>query len=411
VIITQKGVWIAVIAAAIIVVAGAAVLLNSGGEKNEEQTSDSITVTDAVGRQVEVPKDVDSVCLDGKGMVLFMSMFDPDLIKYTNSGTLTHSPDRTFTIAFDFSKRTDIQFHSTTGGKGAVMSTEDVESIAKSDVDVVFVSKWNYTSNQNTLDTLAKSKPMVVIDNSDEVLWENNKLAAHLEECINIIGKTLGMEERSKELISGINKILDEQKSLIGTQTKTVYYGGTQGQLNKTYGNGAIFFENVGITNAYVNPNSQVLYGTTELTVEEVTNLGMDTFILQPSCYNNIQTKNAQDILKWLYTVNNDSDTSNDVDIFTILPHASGGATIGCILGSGFALESLVYGTCTMEKAEQKFDEVMHLFWGDAGADMLDKMNAEYKTLTATKGCDIPFFEHLKVGISGDYYVLLPADA
>ncbi len=400
------------IAAAIIVVAGAAVLLlNSGGEKNNEQVSDSITVTDAVGRQTNVPKDIDSVCLDGKGMVLFMSMFNPDLIKYTNSGTVTHSPDRTFTIAYDFSKRTDIQFHSTSGGKGAVMSTEDVEKIAKSDIDVVFVSKWNYTSNQSIIDTLAKSKPVVVIDNSDEVLWENNKLAAHLEQCINIIGKTLGMEKRSAELIKGINKILDEQKSLIGTQTKKVYYGGTQGQLNKTYGNGAIFFDNIGITNAYVNKNTSVLYGTTELTVEEVTNLGMDTFILQPSCYSNIQSKNAQDILRWLYTVNNDSISSNDVDIFTILPHASGGATIGCILGSGYALESLVYGTCTIDKAKQKFDEVMHLFWGNAGAGMLDKMNAEYKTLTATAGCDMPFMEHLKVGISGDKYVLLPVSA
>ncbi|MBR6204468.1 MAG: ABC transporter substrate-binding protein [Candidatus Methanomethylophilaceae archaeon] len=410
-IITQKGVLIAVIAAAVIVVVAAAVLMSPGGEKNSEQASDTIHVTDAVGRQVDVPKGIDSVCLDGKGMVLFMSMFDPDLIKYTNSGTVSHSPDRTFTIAYDFSKRTDIKFHSTSGGKGAVMSTEDVESIAKSDVDVVFVSKWNYESNKSTIDTLAKSKPVVVIDNSDEVLWESNKLAAHLEQCIGIIGKTLGMEKRSKELVDGINKILAEQKSLIGTQTKKVYYGGTQGQLNKTYGNGAIFFDNVGVTNAYVNKNTTVLYGTTELTVEEVTNLGMDTFILQPSCYNNIQSKNAQDILRWLYTVNNDGSASNDVDIFTILPHASGGATVGCILGSGFALESLVYGTCTIEKAKQKFDEVMHLFWGDAGANMLDKMNAEYKTLTATKGCDMPYFEHLKVGQSGDYYVLLPAGA
>lgn len=251
----DKKVIFAVIATVIVVVAAAAAVYSL--DRGDNDSSEGRTVTDMLGRNVNIPGDVDSiVCLSAGSVRLacYMGVADKivgiDRMDAMASGSSANYDKATYRIAYDIRSITNVG------------SEDNFRDIISTGADLIVTSMTDVsqveTLQQNTgIPTIAVSAAGN-IDVDDEEFDKN----------LLLMGEALGAEGRATELIGGKNALLGELEALrseSGAEARC-YIGGMfymmTGDLFMTTGNYASF-EYTPATNVMPDTNNGNPYTTT----------------------------------------------------------------------------------------------------------------------------------------------------
>lgn len=178
---------------AIIIIAAAALFIVNQDDEDENDSGETITVTDLAGREVQISTPVNRiVCGDAEAMSLIASIagedFKDKIVGY-DSNLLSYYPDLTRmweASGMDFSKIT------------SVGSLQDMsfnwETVASLEPDVVFIPMWVYQYGMVSEETAAKmSDAGISIVNLD--LFVNALDADTMEKNCEILGKIFGNED------------------------------------------------------------------------------------------------------------------------------------------------------------------------------------------------------------------------
>ena len=180
-----------------------------------EDTQNSRTLTDAMGRQVEVPETVESVVCVGVGALRYTCyMGGADLVVGVEDYEIKTGMTRLYQYV-NFDKFKDLPVIGTNGEP----YTEEIINLAP---QVIVMSK---SASVEADDLQAKTgTPVVVVPGSDTTLDEN------AYETIRILGELYGKQTRAQELttyLQGIGEDLDNRTKDIPQEEKpSVYVGG-----------------------------------------------------------------------------------------------------------------------------------------------------------------------------------------
>lgn len=173
------------------------------------------TITDSLGRQVEVPEKVDSIVCVGVGALRYTCyMGAADLVVGVEDCEIQPVISRLYNFV-NIEKFQDLPVIGTNGNPYA----EEIINVAP---DVIVMSRY---ASVDADDLQAKTgTPVVVVPGSDTTLDED------AFETIRIMGQLYGKESRAEELtayLKGIRKDLDDRtKDIPDSQKPTVYVGG-----------------------------------------------------------------------------------------------------------------------------------------------------------------------------------------
>ncbi|MFA4719590.1 iron ABC transporter substrate-binding protein [Pyrococcus kukulkanii] len=186
------------------------------GSSTPIQTSNTVKVTDMLGRTVEVPKEVHRIVAAGPGCLR--------LIVYLNASDMVVGVED-FEKRFNFG-RPYILAHPElknlpTIGPGGPGKLPNLEEIMKLKPDVIFMT---YVDKKTADEIQEKTGiPVVILSYGELATFRDEELFKSLE----LAGKILGKEERAKEVINFIKSIQkDLEERTRDVTPKTVYVGG-----------------------------------------------------------------------------------------------------------------------------------------------------------------------------------------
>lgn len=404
-----KTTLIAVVVAAIVVIAAAAAVLlpqDNGGNGNREPAGDY--VTDALGRHVEIPADLDNgiVTIGSTGPLRFASMFDVfDEIIEVDKGDITDNRNgRGYSYAFPYSTLDPVaQSHPDNA-----LDSATLESIVNKNPSLVITTEGVWNNYSENFSLLAGQCTVVVLKDQQMKYMTagDGGLADYFEFNVNLLGQVLGKEDRAQEIITDIEGILEDLREVSGTSSERIYVAGVtisgSNTLNTTFPT-YIPFDLTGTVNAYdggSNDNKVVL------NVEAFTALDIDMIVVDPSSSDKVGEKDSQLVLEYLYDLNNDSDPGNDVPIYITVPIVWDSINYDCALASAYYISHLVYGNLTLEEVEQRIDNVFEVFYGDAGTDVFDDMKSFFVQKSSDNEQNMPVLGQVEIAYdssSGKY--------
>ena len=403
-------VLVAVVAVALVAIAAVAlVLLNGNGSDNsDDHGGDAVqTVTDAVGREIEIPDNLNGgiVTVGGTGPLRFASMFDVyDKIIEVDKGDVTDNKNgRAYSYAYAYDKlNVDTQTHPDNKLESAT-----VDSIGNKSPSLVITTESLWNNYNENFKTLAKKCTVLVLKNQQMQYMtdSNGKLSDYMTFNINILGEVFKKEDRAKELISGMESVISDISKLSGVSDKKVYVAGVtisgSNTLNTTFPIYLPFSLN-GVKNAYNGGSTE---NKVVINVEEFATMDIDMMIIDPSSSDKIKgNQDSQNVLKYIYGVNNDSDPSNDIPMYVTVPIVWDSINYDCALASSYYVESLVYGTLTVQEVENKIDSIFKLFYGSAGKNVFADMKSFFVGKSSSNGQEMPVLQRVSVVKEGDEY-------
>lgn len=393
--------YIAIIAVLVVVIAGAvAWFAIPRGNDDVNHNPDGETVTDALGREVVIPSTLENgiVTIGSSGPLRFASMFDvyDDIIE-VDKGDITDSRNgRGYSYAFEYF-RLDPKTQSHADN---ALDAKTAESIHEKNPSLVITNEGIWNKDQVNFELLASDCTVVVLKDQQMQYMTDDQwgLADYFEFNVNLLGKVLDKEDRAKEVIAGIEDIIKDLRSYNGASDIRVYVAGVtisgSNPLNATFPKYIPFTLN-GITNAY---NLGSTANKVELTEEQFTKLGMDMIVIDPSSSDKIKNTSSQYVLRYLYTINNDSDPSNDVPMYITFPIVWDSINYDCALASAYFTSHLVYGKLTLDDVKEKVQHIFDVFYGEENAKhILDDMESFFIAKSSGAGQNMPLFEQVKV--------------
>jgi iron complex transport system substrate-binding protein len=394
---------IAVAVVVIIVGIGAFMFLNNNGN-NDSPTGE---VTDALGRTIKIPSDLDNgiVTIGSTGPLRFASIFDVyDRIIEVDKGDITDNKNgRAYSYAYPYDKL-DVETQSHADNK---LESATVESIGKKNPSLVITSAGVWNNYAENFQTLAKKVTVMVLkDQQMQYMTEDGKLAEFITFNIELLGKVLKKESRATEVIDGINGIIADIASLKGTSDRSIYVAGVtisgSNTLNTTFPR-YIPFDLTGSKNAYAggSTDSKVV-----LSPEEVAKMDIDMIIIDPSSSDKVKEQDSQAVLSYLYGL----DESERPDMYITVPIVWDSINYDCALASAFVVTYLNYqGSLTLEQLEQKVVNVFKTFYGTHGDNVLKDMKTFFEGKSSSNGQEMPIFQEVEVVKNGDMYALAAA--
>ncbi len=394
---------IAVAVVVIIVGIGAFMFLNNNGN-NDSPTGE---VTDALGRTIKIPSDLDNgiVTIGSTGPLRFASIFDVyDRIIEVDKGDITDNKNgRAYSYAYPYDKL-DVETQSHADNK---LESATVESIGKKNPSLVITSAGVWNNYAENFQTLAKKVTVMVLkDQQMQYMTEDGKLAEFITFNSELLGKVLKKESRATEVIDGINGIIADIASLKGTSDRSIYVAGVtisgSNTLNTTFPR-YIPFDLTGSKNAYAggSTDSKVV-----LSPEEVAKMDIDMIIIDPSSSDKVKEQDSQAVLSYLYGL----DESERPDMYITVPIVWDSINYDCALASAFVVTYLNYqGSLTLEQLEQKVVNVFKTFYGTHGDNVLKDMKTFFEGKSSSNGQEMPIFQEVEVVKNGDMYALAAA--
>ncbi|ASJ07265.1 iron ABC transporter substrate-binding protein [Thermococcus pacificus] len=185
--------------------------MNTGGTGKE-----TVTVTDALGRTVEVPAKVTKVVAAGPGALrLIVYLNASDMVVGVEDFEKRYNFGRPYIIAHPELKELP------SIGPGGPGKLPDVEALINLKPDVIFLT---YVDVKTADDIQEKTGiPVVVLSYGELATFDDEELFKSLE----LAGRILGKEERAKEVINFIKSVQDDlSKRTEGVEPKKVYVGG-----------------------------------------------------------------------------------------------------------------------------------------------------------------------------------------
>lgn len=223
-------------------------------------------------------------------------------------------------------------------------------------------------------------------------------LTSPFEFNVNLLGKVLKKEDRAEELITGIEGILSDLRSVSVTLDKHVYVDGVtisgSNTLNTTFPV-YIPFDLTGTTNAYDLGSTQ---NKVVLRVEAFTTLDVDMIVVDPSSSDKVGEADSQYLLEYVYRLNNDSDPSNDIPIYVTVPIVWDSINYDCALASAYYVSHLVYGNLTADEVEKRIVHTFEVFYGEEhGSDVFDSMKEFFVGKSSANGQEMPLLQEVVV--------------
>ena len=401
----QSKAVLAIAVAVVVIIAGigAFMLLNNNGN-NDSPTGE---VTDALGRTIKIPSDLDNgiVTIGSTGPLRFASIFDVyDRIIEVDKGDITDNKNgRAYSYAYPYDKL-DVETQSHADNK---LESATVESIGKKNPSLVITSAGVWNNYAENFQTLAKKVTVVVLkDQQMQYMTEDGKLAEFITFNIELLGKVLKMESRATEVIDGINGIIADIASLKGTSDRSIYVAGVtisgSNTLNTTFPR-YIPFDLTGSKNAYAGGSTE---SKVVLSPEEVAKMDIDMIIIDPSSSDKVKEQDSQAVLSYLYGL----DESERPDMYITVPIVWDSINYDCALASAFVVTYLNYqGSLTLEQLEQKVVNVFKTFYGTHGDNVLKDMKTFFEGKSSSNGQEMPIFQEVEVVKNGDMYALAAA--
>lgn len=393
---------IAALAIVIVVIAASSAYIVMSGHDGKNGTQDDPGdgyVTDALGRQVGIPSDLDDgiVTIGSTGPLRFASMFDVfDHVVEVDKGDVTDNRNgRAYSYAYDYkSFDVDTQTHPDNALETAVL-----ERIVNMHPSLVITTQGVWNNYSVNFGILAGQCTVVVLkDQQIQYMTDaDGGLAEYFEFNVNLLGKVLGKEDRSKEIISEIEGILSDLRSLSGKSDSNIYVAGVtisgSNTLNTTFPR-YVPFDLTGTKNAYDlgSTDSKVT-----MTVEDFTKLDIDMIIVDPSSSDKIKELDSQYVLEYIYRVNTDSDPDNDIPIYITVPIVWDSINYDCALASAYYVSHLAYGSLSVEEVEQRIVHVFETFYGDHGTDVFDDMKEFFVQKSSDNGQEMPVLGQVEV--------------
>lgn len=344
------------------------------------------TITDGVGRTVQVPANLDGgiVTIGSSGPLRFLSIFDVfDKVIQVDKGDVTDQKNgRAYSYAYPYDTLTPQQYHPDNK-----LESETVERIGAKKPSLILVQESVYKNYKENCDLLASAFTLVVLPaQSMTHLWnEDYRLADWYVQKVRMIGALLGQEARAQEHLAGVNGILADIRSLVTQSDKRVYVAGLTWQgsneLTTTFPTYLPLMLSGGINAHGGSELSRVI-----LDPEAVTTLGMDYVVIDPSSSDKLSTPNSQLILAWLYK----RQAEGNVRLFATLPMVWDSANYDCVLGGAYYLVHLLYGTLSAEVVEEKIQRVFEVYYGARGATVLSDMKTFFEGKSAANGVELP---------------------
>lgn len=208
----------------------------AGCHSGSGEEKESVTVTDLMGRNVSVPRDVQRVVCIGAG-ALRLYCYVGDMAKLCG----VEECEKGFLISVrPYQTLYEDLFCSLPSiGSGGPQGTPDAEAILSVRPDVIFSL---YTADASAMDELQSKTgiPVVVLSYGKTEAFDEAILRS-----VTLMGQVLGRTERAKEVTETIRLIADDlddrTKSIPDSEKKTVYLGcqsnyGTHGIGSTTAG-------------------------------------------------------------------------------------------------------------------------------------------------------------------------------
>ncbi|WP_054839535.1 ABC transporter substrate-binding protein [Thermococcus sp. JCM 11816] len=227
-----------------VVLAGGCVGTSSNG--TEKASQQYITVTDSLGRTVQVPVNVQKVVAIGPGALrLIVYLNASDMVVGVEDFEKKYSYGRPYIIAHPELKNLP---SIGPGGPGKLPNLEALTNVSPDVIIAVFISKEQADEIQEKTGI-----PVVVLSYGARGGGMKGFNDPRLIESIQLAGKILHREERAKELINFFNSVQEDlQKRVKGEKSPRVYVGGIGYKgahgIESTYGDYAPF-EVLNLTN------------------------------------------------------------------------------------------------------------------------------------------------------------------
>ncbi|AIS52897.1 ABC-type Fe3+-hydroxamate transport system, periplasmic component [Thermoanaerobacter kivui] len=333
-----------------------------------KETSQTITVTDLAGRQVEIKLPVHKVVGIGPGALRLITYVDGiDRVVGVENIDKKLANGRTYNMIFQ-----DKLAQLPTIGQGGPDSTPDAEKLVEVNPDVIFVI--SLLDKAKADDLQAKTGiPVVVLSYGKLGTFEEDVYTS-----LNIVGKIMGKEDRAQKLVNCIKDIQkdlnDRTKDIPEDKKPTVYIGalgfkGAHG-IESTQGNYppfmAVHAKNVADTLGQK--------GSIMIEREKLLAWNPDIIFIDEGNFNLVKQdyqKNA-DFYKSLKAVKNDN-------VYGILPYNNYTTNIDTALVDSYWVGKVLFPEQFKDiDPVAKAKEIYTFFFEDYGKNVYDKMKEVY---------------------------------
>ncbi|WP_148883821.1 iron ABC transporter substrate-binding protein [Thermococcus aciditolerans] len=189
---------------------------NTAEKGGSETTTGTITVTDALGRTIEVPAHVERVVAAGPGALrLVVYLNASDMVVGVEDFEKRYSFGRPYIIAHPELKELP------SIGPGGPGKLPDFEALIKLEPDVIFITYVDI----KTADEIGEKTgiPVVVLSYGELATFDNEELFRSLE----LAGRILNREERAGEVIAFLKSAQEDLlKRTEGVEPRSAYVGG-----------------------------------------------------------------------------------------------------------------------------------------------------------------------------------------
>jgi len=333
-----------------------------------KETVQTVTVTDLVGRQVEIKTPVHKVVGIGPGALRLITYIDGiDRVAGVENIDKKLTNGRTYNVIFQ-----DKLAQLPTIGQGGPDSTPDAEKLIEINPDVIFVI--SLLDKAKAGDLQAKTGiPVVVLSYGKLGTFEEDVYTS-----LKIIGKIMGKEDRAKEVvdyIKGVQKDLqDRTKNIPEDKKPTVYIGalgfkGAHG-IESTQGNYPPFMA----VNARNVADTLGQKGSVMIEKEKLLDWNPDIIFIDEGNFDLVKQdyQKNPDFYKNLKAVKNDN-------VYGILPYNQYNTNIDTALADSYWVGKVLYPEQFKDiDPAEKAKEIYTLFFGEAGKGVYDKMKEVY---------------------------------
>ena len=398
---------LAVAAVLIIVAAGAGIyILTDRGSEDGKSTAGQ-HFTDAAGRDVIAPDNLDKgiIAVGSIGPLRILSMFDAasKVVECDRGDVLDNKNGRAYSYAWPFDQITS--YHADNA-----LDTSTVESIAGKQPSLVIVGNNVWTGYRDNVEYLARSCTVMVLNNQSMTAYfdSDGKLESSLRQNIELVGNMVDEADRASEVISGIEGIISDIRSLSGTSDIGSYAAGLtisgSNSLNTTF---PVYlpYDLTGATNAYKGGStaSKVVINIEDLDDPSVVDI--DMIFIDPSSSDKVSTTDSQLFMKYIHGLNNDSDPSNDVRIYVTVPIVWDSINYDCVLASAYCISHILYGNLASEQVADKIANVFTTFYGEEhGRGVFDAMTSFFDDKSAAAGQELPLLSEIVIRENGGTY-------
>lgn len=392
---------VVVLIAAIVIAGGVGVYFATSHNNSNGTDSSGEKVTDAVGREVTIPDNLDKgiVTVGSIGPLRLLSLFPAasKLVECDDGDVKDAINGRAYSYAWDYANKAGLKTHADNALSDKV--TEDIGTLAPS---LVIVGQNVYTSNPDNVDLLGKRCSVIVIHEQimTTMTDANNKLDANLKFNIELIGKMVGDSARATEVINGIETILADIQSNKGTSDQYVYvagmtYKGTN-NLQTTFPT-YMPLKMIGGNNAYLLSSSADKVTLNPEDFGDSSKVHVDLIMIDPSAAKMMSA--SQDFLEYFAT--------HAKDMYVGIPIIFDSINYDCVLACCYYLEHLLYGKFTDEELNANINNVFKTFYGDErGATVFSKMTAFFEANSESYGVEMPLLQQVKItGTTGNYII------